>query len=252
MKLKFFKEKYYFSIIRILSDDEGKGIICVFNSIKEIFTTDLSVLIQILNIFSEKFAISSEFSKKLLSLQISEDILIKIDNIQSAIISLLINKKVFILDRNYQFFSILIGLINLLPINFHKFLDFTIDSTSLTENINIMTFSYSKDLINQLNDLNKDKNTIIDIQNKVCFGIYSSPLFTEVMKELKKNNIGNVSELLTKLDTICFDKTKIGLKYSDISKKYKITKSDFKLIELIRLNLLNIPQKENLFEELIK
>lgn len=252
IKLKYFNEKWYLTIINIVSDTEGIGIICLFNSIKDIFDNNMDSVLEMLQILSSETNFTDDFANIIKSVVINKKILIEIDNIQSAIISLFINKKIFILDSHYQIFSILYALIELLPEKFHIFLNFTINSNSFTENITIMSVQHTEELTNQLEDLNKEKNSIIDIENQICFGIYSAPIITEIIKNLKKQNMERVNELLKNLESIVFENTKIGLKYSEVSKKFKISKTDYKLIEDIRLNLLNIPQHLNLFEELIK
>lgn len=252
IKLKYFNNKYYLSIIHIVSDTEGVGIICLFDSIKEIFDNNMSTFIDILHILSLHGNTLNGFETIFQSITINKEILTEIDNIQSAIISLFINKKIFILDSNYQIFSIICSLIELLPEKFHFFLNFTINSNSFTENVTIMSIQHTKELVDQLDDLNKEKNTIIDIKNRICFGIYSAPIFVDIMKNLKKQNIDKVREIFTNLELLIFEDSKIGLKYSEVSKKYRISKTDFKLIEEIRFILLDIPQHVNLFEALIK
>ena len=252
IKMKFFNSKYYFSIVRILSDNEGLGLICAFDSIGEIMHNQFLPIIEILNILKIKTGYDSKLTTEILKLYPNKNILLEIENIQCTIISLLLNKKVFILDDNFQIFSLILSLIELFPEKFHSLFDFTINSTSFTENINIMSFQYYKELDNQLEDLNKEKSTIIDMEHKICFGIFSSPLLNELIKKLKNNETEKANSLILILEKLIFDITNVTLKSSEFGKKYKITKTDAKLIDLIRLNLLKIPPKQNIFEELIK
>ena len=252
IKLKYYDKKYYFSIIKVFTDQEGIGIVCFFDSISEIIEENFRNLIEILNILDRKMNYKSQLLSIISSLTMNKHLILEIDNIQSAIISLLINKKIFILDHSFQIFSLIYSLMDMLPLKFHKLLDFTINSTSYAENINIMALQYSEELFFQLDSLNQEKNTLIDIQNSRCFGIYSSPLITEVLIHMKNNSKEKAKELMEILEYLVFENKNIATKVSDIPKKYKVSKVDLKLIDHIKLNLLDLPQKRNLFEELIK
>ena len=252
IKLKYYDSKYYFSIIKIFTDQEGIGIICPFDSISEIIEENLRNVREILNFLDRKMNYKSQLLSIISSVNMNKHVILEINNIQSAIISLLINKKIFILDHSFQIFSLIYSLMDMLPPKFHKFLDFTINSTSYAENVNIMALQYSKELFFQLDSLNQEKNTLIDIQNSRCFGIYSSPLITDVLRYMKNNSEQKAKELMEILEYLVFENKNIATKVSDIPKKYKVSKVDLKLIDHIKLNLLDLPQKRNLFEELIK
>lgn len=252
LKLKYFKEKFYFSIVRIFTNDQGMGIICVFNSIRDILDDRLETIKEIVNFLNSKTNNSSQIYLDFDSITINSELVSHIDNIQSAIISMLIQKKIFVLDYDYQIFSLILSFIELLPEKFHSFLDFTIDSTSYTENINIMSFQNTKDILTQFSNLEHDKSTIIDIKNQVCFGIYSSPLLNAVINHLQKGSLEAARALLKVYETLIFETDNISIKSAEITKKNKISKTDIKIIDQIRLNLLNLPEQRNIFEELIK
>lgn len=252
LKLKFFNGKYYFSVVRIFSDNEGMGIICALDSISDLIDDKLNTLRYIFKFLNSKSNNELKLFIDFDSIIFNQNLLIEIDNIQSAIISILLNKKLFVLDDNYQIFSLILSLKEFLPEKFHKFLGFTIDSTSFTENINIMSFQDSKDIISHIESLENNKSTIIDMENKICFGIYTSPLMSQVLEFLKKNSKQEAQDLLKIFETLSFETDKISIKSSEFVRKHKISKADIKIIDLIRLNILDLPVKRNIFEELVK
>ena len=69
---------------------------------------------------------------------------------------------------------------------------------------------------------------------------------------MKNNSKEKAKELMEILEYLVFENKKIAIKGSDIPKKYKVSRVDLKLIDHIKLNLLELPQKRNLFEELVK
>ena len=252
IKLKFYNNKFYFSIIKIFANDEGIGIIGVFNEITEVIEEKFTSIQKLFEILSLKMNYKSNLVTQLSQTTINERLLEEVDNIESALISLLINKKVFFLDSEFQIFSFIYAITILLPKKFHKLINFTINSTSFTENITLMSLPYSTSFINDLEELKKDNCTIVDIENKTCFGIYSSPVFTTIVKSLKHSLKDVANDFFSFLDDIIFNNNTINVKIKTKPKNVKLSKSDLKLIEQIKYNLLNIPQNNNLFEELIK
>lgn len=97
-----------------------------------------------------------------------------------------------------------------------------------------MSFQDSKGLLNQFENLNNEKSTIIDIKNNICFGIYKSPLLTDVIKYLKNGSIQKAQELLEIFENLIFDTKQISIKTLEITRKYKISKTDIKIIDLIQ------------------
>lgn len=252
IKLKFYKNKFYISIIKILSDNEGIGIISPFETINEILKNKFDVIIELITILSDKLNHKSEILSNLIDFKGNDNILFDVANIESALISILINKKVFLLDNNYTILSLLQHLISIFPLKFHKLFDFTINSKSYTENVNLMSISSSDIQFEDLENMKNENNTIIDVQNKICFGIYSSPFFSSLISNLKLGNRIKVKEDLTILEELIFNDKGIKLKKNSITKSLKLSKTDMKLFEKMKLNLLDLPQTSNIFEELIK
>jgi polyhydroxyalkanoate synthesis regulator phasin len=252
IKLKYFNNQFYLSFTKIISDEEGIGIIGVFSSIKSILNHNATNILKILEILKKRMNYNSFLESKLKTLTLDEFILQKVDNIESVIISILLTKKIFIIDKNLQILSLLHSLINLFPEKFHKMLDFTINSTSYTENINFMSIEYSRDSESLLKYLSSEKYTIIDFENNISFGIYSSPLISTLVKKLRNKNQEEAKFIIEFLLNYIYQKQANFENKTELTKRIKISRADEKLVQQIRMNNINEPIKISVFEELIK
>lgn len=249
-KMKFYKNVYYFSIVRILSNDEGIGIICAYNSIDEIVNDKFEGLRKLLTVSQSKLNYSPRYLLQLMNSTVDWNFFTQIENIEKGIIALLLNKKIYVIDINFQFSFLIIDLIHLIPSKFHKFLDFTINSISLTENVTIQSLQYENLIESQIT--NQESITIIDLINKTCFGIYSSPIFSLIARKIKENNVDEAKSIFSSIEKSITDDTSFHIEPTNFPKSIKLTKGDIKLLEKIKIQELNLPVQRNLFEELIK
>lgn len=252
IKLKFYNEVFFFSIVKIISDNEGIGIICAFESINELFVDNFNYFNKILEILDSKMKFVPDFTNQLINSYLDWNILTEIENIECGIISLLLNKKVYVIDYKLQSVILELALLNLLPLKFHKYLDFTLNSTSLAENTRIQIFQHLNTIKDQLNNFNQENATIIDLTSKNCFGIYASPIFSLIIKKLRENKLEEAKIIFENIEKLIFANETFHIKMNNFPNNIKITKGDIRLLKKIKLTDLNLPLQNNLFEELVK
>ena len=258
VKLTLINGVFYLALLILDNKNNGKGIISPITDIDEEnhFNRDLiNEIFSLLQFNSEPdtFLSPNEYTVKYSQLISSPSIqfsLTAINNANNLLISLLVGRKIYVLGPGDKFLDLIEFLFNLFPCELHFLLRFVLNSNSLSENTQIIRIPLTKNNLHDLDKINKEKNTVLDLDNKICYGFYSSPLIDQVIEALEQYQIHSAKKIFSTIYKIALHND-ANDNVSKLSKLHKINKNDAIMILKLRNLIYDKKWKGNLFDELV-
>lgn len=250
LKFKVIDSVNYLTMLNLNMKSEGIGIVVPINYNNGEHNIDQDLILKINKLLISKsnlLPISFKIQESHLK---HNSILINIVNIENFFISILIGQKIYIIDDNFQLLNIMMFLFKLFPKELYFLLEFVINSNSFSENTKIIGIPVTKNNLDNLDKISKEKNTILDLDSKICFGNFSSPLIKILLSYIVKDKISTAKNLLTNIYLLASENEDINENLSHFSKKHNINKADALLIIKLRRIIYNKQKKLNVFEEL--